>query len=135
MPQHVSYHRGSIIREPSTVQGSLMMDPLWSETCWSTFKCFIILIVSTYYVLFIGWIKKCLIIIDAPCKHEDKRTPKFTTVIIAAFFLPSLLFRYDQRNYLFFDSLRISFYFLPVHIKYGQSVFLPLSLVLILLSR
>ena len=26
--QHVSNHRGSIIREPSTVQGSLMMNPL-----------------------------------------------------------------------------------------------------------
>jgi len=28
-----------------------MMDPLWSETCWSTFKYFIILIVSTNYML------------------------------------------------------------------------------------
>ena len=34
---------------PSTVQGSLMMDLLWSETCWSTFKYFMILILSTYY--------------------------------------------------------------------------------------
>jgi len=47
------------------------MDPLRSETCWSTFKCFIILIVSTYYILCISWIIKCLIIIDARCKHED----------------------------------------------------------------
>ena len=37
------------------------MDPLWSETCWSTFKYFIILIVSTYYILCISWIIKCLI--------------------------------------------------------------------------
>jgi len=36
------------------------MDPLWSETCWSTFKYFIILIVSTYYILCISWIVKCL---------------------------------------------------------------------------
>ena len=49
------------------------MDPLWSETCWSTFKYFIILIVSTYYILCISWIMKCLIIVDAPCKHEDLR--------------------------------------------------------------
>ena len=48
-----------------------MMDPLWSETCRSTFKYFIILIVSTYYILCISWIIKCLIIIDARCKHED----------------------------------------------------------------
>jgi len=58
---------------PSTVQGSLMMDPLWSETCWSIFKYFIILIVSTYYILCISWIIKCLIIIDAWCKHEDSK--------------------------------------------------------------
>jgi len=25
--EHVSDHRGSVIREPSTVQGSMMMDP------------------------------------------------------------------------------------------------------------
>ena len=36
------------------------MDPLWSETCWSTFKYFIILIVSTHYILCISWIIKCL---------------------------------------------------------------------------
>jgi len=40
------------------------MDPLWFETCWSTFKYFIILIVSTYYILCISWIIKCLI-----CSH------------------------------------------------------------------
>jgi hypothetical protein len=32
------------------------MDPMWSETCWGTFKYFIILIVSTYYILCISWI-------------------------------------------------------------------------------
>jgi len=37
-----------------------MMDPLWSETCWSTFKYFIIWIVSTYYILCISWIIKCV---------------------------------------------------------------------------
>jgi len=47
------------------------MDPLWSETCWSTFKYFIILIVSTYYILCITWIIKYLIIIDGWCIHED----------------------------------------------------------------
>ena len=36
------------------------MDPLWSETRWSSFKYFIILTVSTYYVLCTGWIIKCL---------------------------------------------------------------------------
>jgi len=46
--------------QPSTVQGSLMMDPLWSETCWSTFKHFIILIVFIYYILCISWTIKCL---------------------------------------------------------------------------
>jgi len=48
-----------------------MMDLLWSETRWSIFKYFIILIVSTYCILCISWIIKCLIIIDAPCKHEE----------------------------------------------------------------
>jgi hypothetical protein len=37
------------------------MDPFWSETCWSTFKYFIILIVRTHYILCISWIIKCLI--------------------------------------------------------------------------
>jgi len=50
---------------------ALMLDPLWSETCWSTFKYFIILIVSTYYILCISWIIQYLIIIDELCKHED----------------------------------------------------------------
>jgi len=34
------------------------MDPLWSETCWSAFKYFIILIVSTNNILCLSWIKK-----------------------------------------------------------------------------
>jgi len=37
-----------------------MVDPLWSETFWSTFKYFIILIVSTFYMLWISWIINCL---------------------------------------------------------------------------
>jgi len=48
------------------------MDPLWPETGWSTFKYLIILIVSTYYILCISWIIKCLIIIDARCKYLKK---------------------------------------------------------------
>jgi len=54
------------------------MDPLWSETCWSTFKYFIILIVSRNYTLCISWTIKCLIVIDARCKHEDF-TPYYRT--------------------------------------------------------
>jgi len=34
-----------------TVQGSLMIDPVWSETYWSIFKYFINLIVSTFYII------------------------------------------------------------------------------------
>jgi len=40
--------------------------------CHNTFKYFIILIVSTYYILCISWIIRCLFIIDARCKHEDQ---------------------------------------------------------------
>jgi len=47
------------------------MDPLWSEICWTTFKYFIIFIVSTNYILCISWIIKCLNIIDARHKHEE----------------------------------------------------------------
>ena len=47
------------------------MEPLWSETCWSTFKYFIILIVSMCYILCITWIVKCLIINYVRYKHED----------------------------------------------------------------
>jgi len=32
---------------------------------------FIIVIVSTYYILCVSWIIKYLIIIDARCKHEE----------------------------------------------------------------
>jgi len=47
------------------------MDPLRSEICWSNFKYFIILIVSTYCILCIGWIIQRLNVIDARRKHED----------------------------------------------------------------
>jgi len=47
----------------------------------STFKYFIILIVSMNYILCISWIIECLIVIDARCKHEDN-------VILIAFSLP-----------------------------------------------
>ena len=69
---HVNGHDRTILVIFSQVQGSLMMDPVWSETCWSTFKYFIILIVSTYCILCISWVIKCLITIDARCKHEDR---------------------------------------------------------------
>ena len=68
-PVHVNGHDTVILVIFS--QGSLMMDLLWSETCWSTFKYFIILIVSTYYILCISWVIKCLITIEVRCKHED----------------------------------------------------------------
>ena len=32
---------------------------------------FLILIVSTYYILCISWIINCIIIIDERCSHED----------------------------------------------------------------
>jgi len=89
--QHVSDHRGSIIREPLTVLGSLTMDPLWSETCWSTFKYFIILIVSIYYILRISWIIKCLILpikwIDVSCTNLRKRRAIISIHSIKGLFL------------------------------------------------
>ena len=41
-----------------------MMDPLWSGTSWRTFKYFIILIVSTYYILCISWIIERLVLLN-----------------------------------------------------------------------
>ena len=65
------YHSSSrVVPCVLCVKGSLMMDPLCSETCWSTFKYFINLIMSTYYILCISWIIKCLIVIDARRKRE-----------------------------------------------------------------
>jgi hypothetical protein len=55
------------------------MDPLWSVTCWSTFKYFIILIVSANYILCISWVIKCLIVIDARCKHEDSPLTRYSS--------------------------------------------------------
>jgi len=50
------------------------MDPRWSETtCWSTFKYFIILVVSTYYILCIGWIIKCLNLLIVCAFRENLR--------------------------------------------------------------
>ena len=48
--------------------------------CWSTFKYFIILIVSTYYILCISWIIMCLIVIDTRCKHEERSEPIFLNI-------------------------------------------------------
>ena len=50
-----------VIFSQALYKAPLMMEPLWSETCWSTFKYFIILIVSIYGILCIGWTVKCLI--------------------------------------------------------------------------
>jgi len=50
---------------------ALYKAPCWSEICWGTFKYFIILILSTNYILSISWIIKCLIVVDARCKNED----------------------------------------------------------------
>jgi len=62
------------------------MDPLWSETCWSTFKYFIILIVSTYYILCMSSIIKCLI--DKGCRIcvTPSKTPgiKFRAICVIA---------------------------------------------------
>ena len=46
-----------------------MMDPLLSETCWSTFRCFTILIISTNYI-FVHLLDNEVFVIDARCKHE-----------------------------------------------------------------
>ena len=81
--------------QPSTVQGSLMMVPLLSETCWSTFKYFIILILSTY-ILCISWIIKCLIIIDARCKHED--FPPYLTFNIFVLAVNTSVMFYEDSN-------------------------------------
>jgi len=55
---------------------ALHMAPWWWIVCDSkhvgALKYFIILIVSIYYILCISWIIKCLIVIDARCKHEDR---------------------------------------------------------------
>ena len=53
---HVNGHdRTILVIFSQALQGSLMMDPPRSETCWGTFKYFIILIVSTYYILCFSW--------------------------------------------------------------------------------
>ena len=61
------------------------MDPLWYETCRRTFKYFIILIVTTNYILCISWITQCLKVADVRCKHEDFQTQSF--------FIPTCLWR------------------------------------------
>ena len=63
------------------------MDPLWSETRWSTFKYFIILIVSTYYISCISWLIKCLIIIEERCKHEDKQMKIWVFILCEIYFI------------------------------------------------
>jgi hypothetical protein len=76
-----NYKNDSIVSVDMGKVGGWMMDPLWSETCWSTFKYFIILIVTKYYILCISWIIRCLIIIDARCKHEDSPTNVYNNFI------------------------------------------------------
>jgi len=48
-----------VIFSQALYKAPLIMVPLWSETCWSTFKYSIILIVSTNYIFYISWIMKC----------------------------------------------------------------------------
>jgi len=64
------------------------MDPLWSETCWSTFKYFINLIVSTYYILCISWIIKCL-------KDQTLCLSLILIYINPLFLLPPVLIRFS----------------------------------------
>ena len=61
-------------------------------SCLSTFKYFIILILSTYYILCISWIIKCLIIIDARCKHEDLRAMNLSSSLSSEFTVSSAHF-------------------------------------------
>jgi len=72
-----------------------MMDPLWSETCWSTFKYFIILIVSTYYILCISWIIKCLMY-QANELFVFRRVRKTETQLKARYLSVCLSFRMNQ---------------------------------------
>jgi hypothetical protein len=51
--------------------GWILCDP---KHVGAVLKYFIILIVPTCYILCISWLVKCLIIIDARCKHEDYST-------------------------------------------------------------
>ena len=57
---HVNGHDRTItvILAENCIQSSLMMDPLWSETCWSNFKYFIIILIVSTNVC-ICWIIKC----------------------------------------------------------------------------
>ena len=59
---------------------SVDMDVVGAMACWSTFKYFIILTVSTHYIFCISWKIECLIIIDERRKHEDRHTVFRNTV-------------------------------------------------------
>jgi len=74
------------------------MDPLWSETCWSTFKYFRILFVSTYYILFISWIIKCLIFELYFVKAKWVRAAGEKTVFIKSEKFSSLVNRTADRK-------------------------------------
>ena len=52
-----------------------------SETCWSTFKYFIILIVSTYYIFYISWKIKCLIVVFSVVTLRSKVSEGYTAYI------------------------------------------------------
>jgi hypothetical protein len=58
-----------------------MMGPLWSETCWSTFKYFIILIVSAYCILCVGWVVKCLLTHTHTHSHTHSLTHTLTRTL------------------------------------------------------
>ena len=103
------------------------MDPLWSETCWSTLKYFIILIESTYCILCISWIIKCLIIIPKRCKHEDN-----IVMLATVKFIWCLILYKKWRNEKYFFKLVTTLSFiimiifcsgiLLLHIKYFCSL-------------
>ena len=52
------------------------------QSCWSTFKYFIILIVSANYIVCISWKIKCLIVIDARCKYDDFKLTVFVSSVV-----------------------------------------------------
>ena len=80
------------------------MDPLWSETCWGTFKYFVILIVPTY-ILCISWELKCFIIVDTRCTHEKYYVQCYTATKLSIYFR-----RYERLSHTSSLSFLTSFY-------------------------
>jgi len=75
------------------------MDPLWSETCWSNFKYFIIILtVSTNYIFVHLLHNSVLIVIDARYKHEERSKIVYGNLIIVCLkwkFCTGMIFRYS----------------------------------------